>query len=71
MCIRDRDFEGRVFVVDNQRISVTQYQSALDALKLAQAGLTGAQIKEILEREARESSIYICLLYTSLCEMDI
>lgn len=53
------DFEGRVFVVDNQRISVTQYQSALDALKLAQAGLTGAQIKEILEREARESSIYI------------
>ena len=53
------DFEGRVFVADNQRISVTQYQSALDALKLAQAGLTGAQIKEILEREARESSIYI------------
>ena len=53
------DFEGRVFVVDNQRISVTQYQSALDALELAQAGLTGAQIKEILEREARESSIYI------------
>ena len=53
------DFEGRVFVVDNQRISVTQYQSALDALKLAQAGLTGARIKEILEREARESSIYI------------
>ena len=53
------DFEGRVFVVDNQRISVTQYQSTLDALKLAQAGLTGAQIKEILEREARESSIYI------------
>ena len=53
------DFDGRVFVVDNQRISVTQYQSTLDALKLAQAGLTGAQIKEILEREARESSIYI------------
>lgn len=53
------DFEGRVFVVDNQRISVTQYQSALDAMELAQAGLTGAQIKEILEREARESSIYI------------
>lgn len=53
------DFDGRVFVVDNQRISVTQYQSALDALELAQAGLTGAQIKEILEREARESSIYI------------
>ncbi len=59
MLAEEEDFEGRVFVVDNQRISVTQYQSALDALELAQAGLTGAQIKEILEREARESSIYI------------
>ena len=53
------DFDGRVFVVDNQRISVTQYQSALDAMELARIGLSGAQIKEILEREARESSIYI------------
>lgn len=53
------DFDGRVFVVDNQRISVTQYQSALDAMDLARVGLSGAQIKEILEREARESSIYI------------
>ena len=53
------DFDGRVFVVDNQRISVTQYQSALDAMELARVGLSGAQIKEILEREARESSIYI------------
>lgn len=53
------DFDGRVFVVDNQRISVTQYQSALDAMELARVGLNGAQIKEILEREARESSIYI------------
>ena len=59
MLAEEEEFEGRVFVVDNQRISVTQYQSALDALELAQAGLTGAQIKEILEREARESSIYI------------
>ena len=53
------DFDGRVFVVDNQKISVTQYQSALDAMELARVGLSGAQIKEILEREARESSIYI------------
>ena len=53
------DFDGRVVVVDNQRISVTQYQSALDAMELARIGLSGAQIKEILEREARESSIYI------------
>lgn len=52
-------FDGKVHVVDNQRISVTQCQSVLDALELAKAGLFAAQIKEILERDARESSIYI------------
>ena len=36
------DFDGRVFVVDNQRISVTQYQSALDAMELARIGLIKA-----------------------------
>ncbi|MGN0400321.1 MAG: DegV family protein [Blautia sp.] len=56
-----RDFQGRVHVVDNQRISVTQRQSVLDALELLKAGKTGAQIKEILEAEKMESSIYITL----------
>ncbi len=55
------DYEGKVQVVDNQRISVTQRQSVLDALELAKRGLTAAQIKEELERAKFESSIYIML----------
>lgn len=52
-------YKGRVHVVDNQRISVTQRRSVLDALKLVEAGKTGAQIKEILEKVKFESDIYI------------
>ncbi|MDO4267629.1 MAG: DegV family protein [Eubacteriales bacterium] len=55
------DYEDKVFVVDNQRISITQRQSALDAKKLAAAGLNGGQIKEVLERTKKDSSIYITL----------
>lgn len=55
------DYEGKVFVVNNQRISVTQKRSVLDAMELADKGYTGAQIKEILEKEKFESSIYIML----------
>ncbi len=53
------DYEGKVYVVNNQRISVTQRQSALDAMELADAGLTGEQIREILERTKLDSSIYV------------
>lgn len=53
------DYEGKVFVVDNQRISVTLKQAVRDARELAGLGKTAAQIKEILEREKLESSIYI------------
>ena len=56
-----RDYDGKVQVVDNQRISVTQKQSVMDALTLAQAGKSAAEIREILEAERRESSIYITL----------
>jgi len=59
--VLSREFNGRVHVVDNQRISVTQRQSVLDALTLIRAGKTGAQVKEILEAEKSESSIYITL----------
>lgn len=55
------DYEGKVQVVDNQRISVTQRQSVLDAIELAKEGKTAAQIKEILEANKFESSIYIML----------
>lgn len=54
-----QEYNGKVQVVDNKRISVTQKQSALDALKLAKAGKSAAQIKEILEADGLESSIYL------------
>lgn len=56
-----QDFEGKVEVVNNQRISVTQRQSVLDALALAEAGKSAAEIRETLENEKFESSIYITL----------
>ena len=56
-----RDFEGRVQVVNNQRISVTQRQSVLDAITLRNAGKSAAEIKAKLEEEKLESSIYITL----------
>ena len=55
------DYEGKVEVVNNQRISVTQRQSVMDAKMLADQGKTAMQIKEILEKEKKESSIYITL----------
>lgn len=54
-----REFDGKVQVVDNQRVSITMKQSVLDAVALAKEGKNAAQIKEILEAEARESSIYL------------
>lgn len=55
------DYDGKVQVVDNQRISVTQRQSVLDAMELVKRGLTAVQIKEKLEKVKFESSIYIML----------
>ena len=54
-----KEYKGRVQVVDNQRISVTQAQSVYDAMKLRDAGMPAVQIREILEREKLQASIYI------------
>ena len=54
-----QDYDGKVQVVNNQRISVTMRQSVMDAKMLAENGKTAAEIREILEREKFESSIYI------------
>lgn len=54
-----QDYDGKVQVVNNQRISVTQRQSVLDALELVEKGKSAAEIKEILEKNKMESSIYI------------
>lgn len=52
-------YDGRVQVVNNQRISVTQRRSVMDAVTLAEKGKNAAEIRELLEREKFESSIYI------------
>lgn len=54
-----QDYDGKVQVVNNQRISVTQRQSVLDAIALSKQGRSASEIKEILERDKFESSIYI------------
>ena len=53
------DYEGKVHVVNNQRISVTQRQSVLDALSLLEAGKSAKEIKDILEADKFNSSIYL------------
>ncbi len=56
-----QEYDGKVQVVNNQRISVTQRQSVLDAVLLASKGYDAVRIKEVLERDKMESSIYITL----------
>ena len=55
------DYDGKVQVVNNQRISVTQKRSVLDALEMAERGMSAAEIREELEHVKYESSIYIML----------
>lgn len=54
-----QDYDGKVQVVNNQRISITQRRSALDAYKMASDGKSAKEIKDILERDKFESIIYI------------
>lgn len=54
-----QDYDGKVQVVNNQRISVTMRQSVLDAKAMADSGKTAEEIKDILEDEKFNSSIYI------------
>ncbi len=54
-----QDYEGRVQVVDNHRISVTQKQATIDAINMVKDGFNAKEIKAYLERTAKDSSIYI------------
>lgn len=56
---QEKEYLGKVHIVNNMRISVTQRQSVYDALKLIKEGKNGEEIKEILENDALNSSIYI------------
>lgn len=53
------DYDGRVTVVDNQRISATQRQSVLDAVSMVNDGQDASRINEVLLRDKLEASIYI------------
>ena len=59
MLAGEDEYEGNVFVVDNHRISVTQYQSVKDAMMLADMGMDGAQIKKRLEETVADSVIFV------------
>lgn len=61
MALAAADYPGRVWVVDNKRISWTQKQSVLEAMALARQGMEGREIKALLEEYALESSIYIAV----------
>ena len=54
-----RDYGGKVQVVDNHRISVTQRESVVSAQRLARQGYDAEQIKTFLENHAYDASIYI------------
>jgi len=58
---QDEEFEGKVFVVDNGHIATPLHRSILDALEMAQEGMGAAQIKQILEDERENMSIYIAV----------
>ena len=59
MLAGEDEYEGNVFVVDNHRIFVTQYQSVKDAMMLADMGMDGAQIKKRLEETTADSVIFV------------
>lgn len=54
-----QDYDGKVFVTDNHRISVTQMESAFEAKRMADAGFTAVQIREHLEKTSGRASIYL------------
>lgn len=61
MLSHEDEYEGRVFVADNQRISVTQKQAVIDAKAMADKGMEGEAIYNVLMRDKMEASIYIML----------
>ena len=56
-----QEYNGKVQVVDNERISVTQKMSVYEAVELAKQGKSALEIREYLERSKDKASIYICV----------
>jgi len=61
MLAAEEEFEGKIFVVDNGRIATPLHRTVLDALELAAEGCSAAKIKEILEADKDNMSIYIAV----------
>ena len=61
MLAQDEEFEGKVFVVDNGRVSTPLVRSLMDALEMVEEGLSAEQIKAVLEAEKENMSIYIAV----------
>ncbi len=59
MLSHEEEYEGKVFVVDSQRISITQKQDVYDSLELAKQGKTGQEIHDILMEHKMDATIYI------------
>ena len=59
--LAEAEYEGKVFVVDNKRISVTQKSSVFDAIELAKQGYSGKEIHDKLVESSMHASIYIML----------
>ncbi len=55
------EYDGKVYVVDNKRISITQRLSVIDALNLIEKNLTAPEISSILEENALNCSIYLAV----------
>lgn len=61
MLSQEDKYEGRVFVVDNKKISIVLRQAVLDTLALIEKGCEAAEIKAMLEAAEDNNSIYIQL----------
>ena len=61
MLAQEDEFEGKVFVVDNGRVSTPLHRSVLDALELAEEGYSAGDIKQMLEAARDDMVVYIAV----------
>lgn len=59
MLAEEDEFAGRVFVIDNGRVSTPLYRSILDAMELVEEGYSAEEVKELLEEAKAEMVIYL------------
>lgn len=57
--LAETEFAGQVYVIDNQRISITMRQSVMDAINMIKDGKSAEEIRDWLMATKMQSSIYI------------